>query len=409
MTQKNKPYDLCVIGGGITGAGIARDAAMRGLSVLLFEKNTFGSGTSSRSSKLIHGGIRYLELASRAFLGGRWGESAKSFRFVLASLREARILERIAPDLVRPMELALPIYQKGSRSPLWIYAGCVLYGILALLSGHRYFPRILPDARAVLKRIPSLRPERLVGGVIIQERLVDDERLVLATVASARSAGAEAHEHTAVTRYRRSEGEKIFEITVQKEGRSTAFSARALVDATGAWIDRTRGLGDEGGRPWITPVAGSHIEIPAFLPLSVLLEAEDGRLFFVVRRGERCRVGTTERLETDPDGVRPTEEEVNYLLRSLDRYFPGRETKGEKILQKDAGVRPLPACETRPLGSIPREHEIRRGPHGALHIIGVKLTDHRRAAQKVVDLVARDLAASDGISPAPCRTATVPL
>lgn len=406
MADESKVYDLCVIGGGIAGAGAARDAAMRGLSVLLVEKGTFGSGTSSKSSKLVHGGIRYLELAAKALGRGRVREAFKNFRFVSASLREVRALETIAPDLVRPIELLIPIYRGAARGPFWVYAGAFFYGALAALSGHRRFPRVLHGQATVLKRLPALASEGLEGGVLIQERIVDDLKLVMATIESAKRHGADAREHAEVVRFARLNNE-TYQIEARADGRASSFTARALIDATGAWIDRTRRLGGRNNEDWILPVAGCHIEVPRFTPVSTLLEAEDHRLFFAINVGERCRVGTTERIENDPDGVKATDAEIDYLLKSLKRYFPASGADRGSILATDAGVRPLAKSEGG-LGNVSREHEIKSSEDGVLHAIGVKLTDHRRAAEEAVDRVVRHLG-STGRRFGPCRTAVTPL
>ncbi len=407
MADENKVYDLCVIGGGIAGAGVARDAALRGLSVVLLEKGAFASGASSKSSKLIHGGIRYLETAAKAAGRGRLREAWKNFRFVFASLREARTLETIAPALVRPVEILIPVYRGSSRGLFVVTAGALLYGVLAALSGHRYFPRILMGAAAVRKRLPGLELEGLRGGVLIQERLVDDRKLVEATIESARSHGTEARERTEVTRFARSK-EGLFEIEAKSGLSRPSYSARALIDATGAWVDRTRSLGGGTGEPWILPVAGAHIELPRFAPVSALLEAEDHRLFFAVNIGDRVRVGTTERLERDPNAVKATDAEIDYLLKSLRKFFPDCGAERSLILASDAGVRPLSRSSEDKLGNISREHEVRASADGALHLIGVKLTDHRRAAEEAVDRIVRHLAGT-GRSFGPCRTAVTRL
>lgn len=388
--DRETDFDVAVIGGGIAGAAVARDAALRGLSVILFEKNTFGSGTSSKSSKLIHGGIRYLEIAWHALKKGNLRESWKNFSFVFLSLRESRILEKIAPGLVEPILLVIPIYRSGSAHPASIYFGAILYSLLGLLMGNPRClrTRILSTQQAVLRLVPNLTPEGLQGGVAIWDHRTRDQELVRRTIASAVCAGTRALEHAEVTRYRFDKEKKRFEIIVGKDGGESVYRAVKLVNASGPWVDILRERGGERGEDFIMPVAGSHLTFKKFVDHSVILKAPDERIFFVINVEENSRVGTTERVETNPDRVDPQPEEVEYLLDALRHYFPRQIWRREDILSQDAGTRPLarPEEETSP-HMISREHEIRVGPTGAIHVIGVKLTDHRRAAREVVDRV----------------------
>ena len=379
-------HDLGIIGGGIAGAAIARDASLRGATVLLFEKNAFGSGTSSKSSKLIHGGVRYLELAWNALKRADLEEAWKNFRFVFVSLKESRILRRIAPDLVEPLPLIVPVYRSDRRKAWTIYSGAVLYSLLALFAGSARFPKIYARKSSALKALPGLEPEGLVGAVKIRDHWVDDKALVLATLESAKKNGAHCFENTAVTRYEHDEASNTYLLYVRSDKEERVTRVRKLVNASGPWVDKTRTLGGEKDKDFILPVAGSHITLRAFLPCSTLLQAEDGRFFFVINHGGTARVGTTERTVTNLDTVKPAEEEIDYLLASLKRYFPGKDFTRKDILSKDAGVRPLsaPGAAQNP-NEISREHEIRVSHSGCIHMIGVKLTDHRRAAEEVVD------------------------
>ena len=378
-----RTHDLGIIGGGICGAGIARDAALRGMSVVLFEKNEFASGTSGKSSKLIHGGIRYLELSWNALKRADFSETWKNFRFVFVSLKESRILRRIAPQLVEPLPVFVPIYRSDKRRPWMIYAGAIFYSVLALFSGRSKFSEIVPGKRSMLKALPELNPEGLLGGVKIWEHWVDDKALVLATIDSAKKNGALCFEKMPVTGYEHDASSNTFLMRLAGGGH---VRVKRLVNATGPWLDKTKHLGHEKEKNYLLPVAGSHITMNAFLPFSVLLQAQDTRFFFVINHAGKARVGTTERIVSDPENIQPTEEEIDYLLSSLKRYFPKRNFTRNEILTGDAGVRPLgaPASARNP-NEIPREHEIRVSHSGCIHMIGVKLTDHRRAAEKVVD------------------------
>ena len=379
-------YDLGIIGGGIAGAAIARDASLRGATVVLFEKNAFGSGTSSKSSKLIHGGIRYLELSWNALKRANLVEAWKNFRFVFVSLRESRILRRIAPDLVEPLPLIVPIYRSDRRKAWTIYTGAVLYSMLALLAGSVRFPKIYAGKRAALQALPELEPEGLLGAVKIRDHWVDDKALVLATLGSAKKNGALCFENAAVTGYEYDKESNTYLLTAGRGEERRAARVRKLVNASGPWVDKTRALGGEKDRDYILPVAGAHITLPLFLPCSTLLQAEDGRFFFVINHGGIARVGTTERTVTDLDSVTPTEEEVGYLLESLKRYFPAKNFTRKDILSRDAGVRPLSApVSSHDPNAVSREHEIRVSRSGCIHMVGVKLTDHRRAAEEVMN------------------------
>jgi glycerol-3-phosphate dehydrogenase len=381
------PYDIAVIGGGIAGAAIARDAALRGLSVVLFEKNTFGSGTSSKSSKLIHGGIRYLDLAWTALSRGRFAEGWKNLRFVFTSLHESRVLRRIAPAWVQPLPLFIPIYTGNRHRRATVYLGCLLYYGLSLLSGGGKMPKFYGSPRTALQVVPDLDPKGLSGGVMIREYLTDDLGLVRAVIGSAAKNDAECRENAEVKSYTHDPKQGLHLLSVLMGDKERSFTARKIIDASGAWVDAVRKANGEKGRDLIAPVAGSHIWVRRFLPNSVLLEAEDGRLFFVINIGDRARVGTTERMHTgSPDKVKPTEEEISYLLRSLKRWFPEHGLEKKDVLGSDAGIRPLAVPEhSQGLSEISREHEIRVGPNGIIHMVGVKLTDHRRAAEEVLD------------------------
>ena len=392
MNSSESIFDIAVIGGGIAGAGIAREAALRGLRVVVFEKNTFGSGTSSKSSKLIHGGIRYLELAWNALKRSDVREAWKNFHFVFSSLAESAVLEKIAPDLIRPLELVIPIYKNEGRNVGTIYLGTLFYGLLSFFCGNQRLPKILWKKEDVLKLLPNLNSNDLVGGVRLWDHITDDKQLVEETMHSAIRADAETHEHAFVKTYAFQPEKNRYQIGVEENSQIQTYFAGKLIDAGGPWVDKIRARAGEKGEPLIMPVAGSHIMLKKFLDHSVILNAEDKRVFFVINIGEYSRVGTTERMYEDPDTVKTLDQEVEYLLCALERYFPNTKFKADDILSKDSGIRPLakPQSEMNP-HAIPREHEIRIGPTGVMHVLGVKLTDHRRAAKDVVDRIVREL------------------
>lgn len=414
--------DLVIIGGGIAGAGLLRDAALRGLDAVLLEKKTFGWATSSRSSRLIHGGIRYLENAWTKARAGRWGEALRELGFVRVALRECRTLERIAPDLIKPLQLVIPLYHGGPRRPSTVRAGAYVYALLALLSGDFKWPRTVSGAEAMRRLLPGLRTERLSGGVVIWDRTTDDKALVEAVIASALSHGGRAHERTEVTSVRRG-ADGLFTVTAVMSGsgpdgdndgrpgeQTLTLHARAVVDATGPWANRTAALSGEGTAvPLIDTVAGAHIEIPSFAGRSAILEARDGRVFFMIDRGDRARVGTTERPAAEPDTVSATQEEIEYLMGALRHYFPDRAWSAADILSSDAGIRPLARSASGDgFGRILRDHRIVTTEDGVTHLVGVKLTDHRRAAEETLDHLIRR-GAFKGRPIGPCLTARLAL
>ncbi|MCB9799646.1 MAG: FAD-dependent oxidoreductase [Candidatus Omnitrophica bacterium] len=403
-------YDIGIIGGGIAGTAIARDAALRGLRVILWEKNTFGSGTSSRSSKLIHGGIRYLDTAWTALKKGRLKEFWKNFRFVFCALRETHLLEKMAPKLVRPISLIIPLYKKKGRSLAAAALGSFLYGIMSLVSGGRKFPRILWNQEAVLKLIPGLNPENLSGAVIIWDHTTDDLELVRQTACDAIKHGVTAFEQARAVNYHYDEPSKLYLVSVERNGRIFQYPVRKLINASGPWIDKTRKLFDHYTEDFIVPVAGSHITLKPFLKHSMILEAEDGRIFFIINRHGTARIGTTEWIHHDPDTLRTPKEDVSYLLNSIRHYFPGLKVSESSILSKDSGIRPL----ARPKNAqsphdISREHEFRTDSEGIVHILGIKLTDHRRAAEEIIDRLIPELSSSTAKTTKHSQTARTPL
>jgi glycerol-3-phosphate dehydrogenase len=384
--------DIAIIGGGIAGAGIARDATLRGFRVGLFEKNTFGSGTSGKSSKLIHGGLRYLEIACLALRYGNFSKFWKNFCFVFSALRESHILERTASQYVKPILFIVPLYQSDDRSLLSVYIGSLVYGILAFLSGSQRMPKILWSKDAVLKWVPNLNAAGLVGGVVIWDHLTNDKELVQAIINDAERSGAEIYEHAPVQKYQLLENKTTYKLTVKLKGKQTEFYARKVINAGGPWIDQIRSTSSTNDEEYIVPVAGAHINVRKFTDYSVILRAPDKRIFFVINIGPHARIGTTERIHKDPDHVEPLAEEIEYLFFALERYFPSVSLSETDVIAQDAGIRPLARPKkTTPLSDISREHEIRTDELGVIHMVGVKITDHRRAAQEVVDQLVKQL------------------
>ena len=371
-------YDVIIIGAGINGAGIARDAAMRGLKVLLIDKGEPGCATTSASTRLIHGGLRYLEHFE--------------FSLVRESLREREILLRIAPDLVRPLAITIPIYKQSKRGRLTIRAGMVLYDLLSWgksLPRHRMFSRA-----ETLERWSGLNPEGLVGSALYYDAQVEfPERLVLANVESARVFGAEVLTHTRVTR---------LTVTGVEFGDRLA-EASVVINAAGPWIDQVLERAPVKSPKLIGGTKGSHIIVAPFPGASanaIYLEARsDGRPIFIIPWNKLYLIGTTDvRFEGDPDEVRCEDWEIDYLLSETNLALPGAHLTRDSILQTYSGVRPLP------YQSSTRRHFIREHPQlpNLLSIVGGKLTTYRSLSEECVDLIFRKL----GKNPPACRTAT---
>ncbi|MDH3457955.1 MAG: glycerol-3-phosphate dehydrogenase/oxidase [Gemmatimonadota bacterium] len=380
-----EPVDLLVIGGGITGAGIARDASMRGIRTALVEMGDFAAGTSSRSSRLVHGGLRYLE--------------HRHLKLVFEACRERRALLRIAPHLVWPRSFLFPIHE-GSRLSMWkLEAGLVLYDLLALLRNVRLH-RML-SKRALLQAEPGLRPRGLKGGARYFDAQCDDARLTLANV-------RDAHRHRAiVANYARAEQLELAggqvggaRITDLVTGTTRLVRARVVVNAAGPWSDEVR-LPD-GGVPALRRTKGVHIVVPKRAlgnhEAITFISPIDGRVMFIVPWGELTYIGTTEsELDGGPGEVRASGEDVIYVLRSANALFPDARLGPEDVLATWAGVRPLVRQDdTADPAAVSREHVIIESENGLLSIVGGKLTTYRSMAAEMVDRIARQLHERDG-------------
>ena len=388
-------FDLLVIGGGITGAGVARDAALRGLRVALVEKHDYASGTSSRSSRLVHGGVRYLE-------HGQLG-------LVFESSRERLTLQRIAPHLVRPLAFTWPVY-RGARVPRWkLGAGLMLYDVLSLFRNRRH-ERL--DAGAVRASEPALRTEALVGGARYWDAATDDVRLTLATVLSAQRAGAVVLNHAAVVGLLRHDGRVAgATVTSAPNGVTTTVHASVVVNATGPWSDEIERMADAGAGAAVRGSKGVHVSVARSrignTSAVTLTAPQDGRVMFVLPAGRYTIIGTTDTYDaTQPDDVQATQRDVAYLLEAANHYFPEARLTEQDVVSAWAGIRPLAAQgATGAPSSASREHSIVETAPGLLRVTGGKLTTYRSMAAEIVDMVERAL----GRRPSASRTATLPL
>jgi glycerol-3-phosphate dehydrogenase len=382
-----------VIGGGVVGAGIARDAAMRGLSTILVEQADLAAGTSSKSSRMLHGGIRYLEEGD--------------FRLVFEALRERRVLLDIAPHLTRPLPFVFPVY-RGDRVPLWkLWAGVWLYDLLALFRNVRRH-RIL-GKRALLRTEPTLRERGLVGGAEYWDVQCDDARLVIASARAAQRAGALVATYTGVERLTLADG-RVSGAVVRDAltGATATITATVVVNATGTWADELRRMEDPGAHRMLRTTKGVHVMVPRHRlghnAAIALTSPLDGRVMFVLPWGDFSYIGTTDTdFDGPPEEVGATAEDVHYLLRSANAYFPNSHLAEADVIATWAGLRPLVAPPESGLAAsqVSREHVIVTGPGGMLTIVGGKLTTYRSMGEEMVDLVTRTLHHQDGRPRAP--------
>jgi glycerol-3-phosphate dehydrogenase len=392
--------DLLVIGGGIVGAGVARDAAMRGLRTVLVEQNDLAFGTSSRSSRLIHGGLRYLE----------HGE----LRLVFESLRERAVLRRIAPHLVWPLPFVFPVHD-GDRLRRWqLAAGMWLYDLLSLfrnVSAHKMLGK-----RALLTREPGLRATGLRGGARYFDAQCDDARLVVATARSAHEHGATILTYTTVTGLTL-DGGRVTGATVRdlRTGREAAFRASIVVNATGPWADQLRRLEDPRAPRLLRLTKGTHAVVPRERignhEAITFTSPVDGRVMFVLPWGAWSYIGTTDTDTAEsPDEVRTSSEDIRYLLRSANSRFPNAHLSEEDVIATWAGLRPLIEDGAMGATSVSREHVIVDGPGGMVTVAGGKLTTYRLMAAEVVNHVVKRLnAGARGNWPADAGTDLEPL
>lgn len=392
-TLEGRIFDLLVIGGGITGAGVARDAAMRGLEVALVEKDDFASGTSSRSSRLVHGGIRYLEHGH--------------IRMVRESVRERETLLRIAPHLVKPLEFTWPVYRGARISRTKLRAALGVYNVLA---GHYRPPRI-HSAEKVSEREPLLQRRELKGGASYTDASTDDSRLTLANILSAQSHDAVTLNHTEALRpISRERDEWLVKVRDMPSEMQNDVRTRVIVNATGPWrlnLERRwpqHRLQRRGSK-------GVHIALPrdrvGNRGAVTIISPDDGRVMFVLPSGSLTIVGTTDTWTSEPpDEVRASMEDTEYLLNAADAYFPEAQLTDGDIVSAWAGIRPLADWDPdRKPSDVSREHRITQNGAGMITVSGGKLTTYRAMAQQIVNQVELEL----GRKPSPCKTAEAEL
>ena len=374
-TLADTAFDLLIIGGGITGAGVARDAALRGLSVALVERNDFASGTSSKSTKLVHGGLRYLEQGH--------------VRLVFESVNERALLMRLAPHLVRPLEFLVPSY-RGDKPGLFVLdCGLWLYDALSGFTS----PKLHKAYRKgdVFKLEPGLRRDELKGGIVYYDCTTDDARLTIENIMDARAVGAVALNHVRALRLLK-DGDRFVGAEVEADGQAIPVRAKVVVNATGPWCDELRAT--YGASQILKPTKGVHIVVDAKrLPLGrALLVKEQKRVVFCIPWGARSVIGTTDTFyDGPPEQADADRSDVDYLLEVGNHYFPDAKLGLDDVLSTWSGLRPL----LRPEGgqsesAVSREHHLEAQP-GLVTIAGGKLTTYRRMSEEVVELAGRQL------------------
>ncbi len=368
----DKIYDIIIIGGGITGTGVARDAALRGLSCLLLEKGDFASGVTSKSTRLIHGGLRYL--------------ANFEVDLVAESLRERAILRRQAPYLVHPMPILIPIYRGDPHGRAAISVGIHFYD---LLSHEKDIPHYFTANREkTLGFEPRLNHEGLKGSALFfDHQILMPERLVIENMISARERGAVLLNHVRAGRIEETGNTVTVSASSVLGGETKAFRSKVLINAAGPWIDAVRRAGDIDSTKIICPTKGIHLVVPKLTDQALFVASRDQRMFFIIPLGDWSLIGTTDtKYYGDLDDVHADRSDIDYLLAESQRVLPGLGINRESILYTYAGIRPLAFSGARE-SSISRKHRvIREGRTGRIiTIAGGKLTTYRNMAKDAVD------------------------
>ncbi len=371
-------YDVIVVGGGVTGAGVARDAALRGLSTLLLEKRDFASGVSSKTTRLVHGGLRYL--------------ANFELDLVAAALRERAVLRRQCPYLVTPIPILIPIYRGDPHGRAVISVGIHLYELLSREKDIPHYFTAGPGRTLTME--PHLNRTGLKGSALFYDhQIILPERLVIENVISAREAGARVLNHCAVERF--AEDNDGVSVTARDaiSGAARTHRCRVLINAGGPWVDEVRKAGGIDRSKIIHPTKGVHIILPKLSDQSLFVASKDGRMFFIIPFDRWSLIGTTDtNYGGDLDEVHADSSDVDYLLRESRRILPGLDLSKEHILYTYAGVRPLAFAGERE-SKISRKHRvIPEGRTGRIiTIAGGKYTTYRNMAEDVVDAACKKL------------------
>ncbi len=374
VRERKTPWDIIVIGGGATGVGCALDAASRGFDVLLLEQHDFGKGTSSRSTKLIHGGVRYL--------------AQGNIPLVRESLKERAILLKNAPHVVHKQTFIVPCYSLWQK--IFYGAGLKIYDLLA----GRYSlgrSKILSKAET-LAHLPTVRSEALTGGILYYDGQFDDTRLLIDLVQTAYAHGAAVLNYANVASFEKDADGKISGCVFEdaESGESFYVKAKVVINATGAFCDAVRSMSDAGAKPLITYSQGIHLVLDrSFLPSDAALmipKTSDGRVLFAIPWHDHTLVGTTDTPVEKPDlEPKAFEKEIDFILETAAGYL-AKPPKHKDILSVFAGIRPLvKTSAAKNTAKLSRGHTIEINRSGMLTITGGKWTTYRRMAEDAVD------------------------
>lgn len=393
-------FDLLVIGGGATGCGIAVDAASRGLKVALIEKHDIAEGTSSRSTKLVHGGVRYLELAFK-------NRDLAQYRLVKEALQERGIFLKNAPHLAHRLALVTPLY-KWLDVP-YVFAGLILYDMLA--GNYGIGKSSLIGRKEALKRFPMLKSEGLKAGVVYYDGQFNDARMAVTLALTAQKHGAAILTHAEAISLEKNAG-KVCGARVRDAigGEEFTIRARCVINAAGPFVDRIRQMDDDSAKPLLKAASGIHIILSSrFVPPETGLlipKTEDGRVLFVLPWQGHALIGTTDNPAEITDHPQAREEEIEYLLRHIGRYFNLTVARSD-VMSVWSGLRPLVQFDASAnTAQQVREHLMTVSDSGLLSMAGGKWTTYRAMAEEAVD----QAIATAALQPQhPCQTRQLPL
>lgn len=377
----NDIYDLVIVGGGATGAGIALDAASRGLKIALIEKGDFASGTSSKSTKLIHGGLRYLKQLD--------------INLVRESGKERAIVNHLAPHLCLPEKMLLPLVKDGTFGKLSTSFGLKIYDYLAGVKSED--KRIMLSKEEALEKEPLLNESILEGAGYYAEYRTDDARLTIELIKKSNSLGANCINYVRVAEFIENEEGRIMGVLAEDVLSREKFevSARCVVSAGGPWVDQLRFINEDDATRKLYLTKGIHIVVPlSRLPIgqSVYFDNPDGRMIFAIPRGKITYIGTTDTEYTgDLNRVVATEADREYLLRAVNHMFPTVHLTQFDVISNWAGLRPLIHEQGKSPSELSRKDEIFEEENGLISIAGGKLTGYRKMAEKIVNKVVKRL------------------
>ncbi len=385
MQKQN--FDMLVVGGGINGAGVARDASHRGMKVALIEASDFSSGTSSRSSKLVHGGIRYLENFE--------------FGLVFEALSERAKLFDMAPHLVHPLRFVLPVYKDSRVGMFKMGLGMLLYDILSMFEAPELFEKL--SAKQTIERLPLLDSQNLKGSYVYSDGYMDDDRLVIETLRDANEHGALAANYIKAIGGQW-EGGKLTAINCQDELSGETFSIRAkhFVGSLGPWTDMFGKSVLKTWKPILRPTKGIHLTVPldrvAMKQAVVMFSNDQKRIVFGIPRHDMMIFGTTDTdFKEDPANVYSTKDDVEYLLQIIQEHFPNAKLNANDVIGSYAGVRPLVSDGSSSESKTSREHVIIKDKQNITLVAGGKYTTYRLMAKDVVEAALQSYTAEDRI------------